>query len=141
MKTKSATDGTLFTWINHIRTVQALINSRVISVSSELMDLELSIRTLVNKQRELGDNWLWCESDIEKDEGTYTLPSVDICSYFGLDNHHKLPDFFKRNGFKGKVNWDVESSCWWPRFATRQDAKDAIKFVNEMFDKTYISKK
>ncbi len=139
-----ALDGHLHEWLRHLRFVQKLIRANILHDYDDLSFMESSIKRMIIAARAEGQNWLWVPEDIYQDDdfskdkkNEFRLPSVDIANYFSLDNHNQLEAFFKKNGCKIPIDWDTESSAWYPRCASRKDAEGCIKFVNELFDKSY----
>ncbi len=138
-------DGRLLRWCEHLGLVQKLkANELMQSKYHELHGLEDYIIKLIREAREKGMNWVWEPTDVyQPDDVTYwSLPSVDVAGVFGAQNNNYLPKAFKKLKFVLKgLDWDTESSAWYPKFETKEQALEAIGKFNILLDKVILKKK
>lgn len=134
MKTKTL-DGHLYSWLEHLHTIQRMQNSGLLSVDLDF--IRSSMVRLIRDGRKEGNNWIFTRANIKREGKEYVLPSVEIARFFDCDGHSKFIKLAKSKGLKGDME-DVEHSAWYPRFQNMRDACNAIDVLNKMFDEKYL---
>jgi hypothetical protein len=147
MKLKSL-NGNLFSWLRHMSLMKTYSESDIVNHEHRRLffDMLEDSKKMVKESRANGYDWIFSKTDIKEDSdnvGVYVLPSVDIAEYIGTETNHsdKIETKFKEYGVDcSNIDWDTESSAWYPMFNTKDAAIKFIEELNLMFDALYFKK-
>lgn len=145
MQLKEYADGKLVNWLALAGSIKDIASCEFLRTPEGFNFLP--ILDLIIEARYYGAHWLWDENDIyqfdddDDIDDYYHLPSVDMTRYLGLENNYEVKKYFQENNaktFAKKIIWDAESSAWYPKFKTKDDAIRCLVVVDKFFDKKYL---
>lgn len=139
MNTIKHLDGNLDNLLIQFCVIRGLQDNPVLNVDN-LQAFPLA-QIIVNGR---ADGLHWCFKEVfhtnEADDFSNLFPT-DIAALLPIDTNNALPDYLEKEGITlDGIDWDTESSAWYPRFDTEENAKAAIFKLDELFDRLFLGK-